>query len=181
VKEKDEVLKKIRFRAALARLYKSGAFSSYQFWFQIISSSLISLLISSKLNLIQRHSIAGDYLLIIIATLGIVFATLTLFAAFLSDDYLHFLSTGKHGADEILNFFAPYTFAIGIQVWTIFGIAIYRAFDPFPSNHTDKFWFAFLTFLFIFEILDFLVLSRDFLGHAYLRAKFVVNHRERNK
>lgn len=72
----------------------------------------------------DRVSAAGDFLSIVAALLGVVFAAFALVVAFLSDSYMLQLRKNPRG---VRVFFVPFIVNIGVDVGLIIAVVSYRA------------------------------------------------------
>lgn len=70
-----------------------------------------------------RVLVAGDFLLLTPALVGVVFAALALVVALMSDTYLRVLRSVEGG---LIEFLGPFMIVIGIQVGTLIGSVAYR-------------------------------------------------------
>ena len=122
-----------------------------------------------------RVSLAGYFLTVVAALLGIVFAGLALVVALLSESYLRLLRSGPNG---LLGFFRPFMLAIGLQVFTVIGTVVYLSVAPrIEPGYPD--WlraaelgaFAVLAVCFVASCLELVVLTRSVLMHALLRSE----------
>src|SRR5271165_5823356 len=71
-----------------------------------------------------RAAVAGDYLAIAGALLGIVFAAFALVIALMSDEYLRWLDDTESG---VLGFLSPFMVSVGLQVGALIGSVLYRS------------------------------------------------------
>lgn len=123
----------------------------------------------------SRASLASNYLVVVAALLGIVFAGLALVVSLLSADYLRLLRSGDNG---VLGFFRPFTIAIGLQVFSVLTTIFYLALtavlpaQPVGFLHQIEPWaFGVVSVLFIGSCLELVVLTRSILLHAQLRSR----------
>ena len=119
-------------------------------------------------NLWQRTGAAGDYLVIVGALLGIVFAALSLVVGLLSDSYLRWLKLAPKG---VLTFLAPFMVTLGIHVATVLGAVLYRAAASLVPSWLEGFAFVVLTLLFVYALLEVVALARAVLAHGLRRAR----------
>lgn len=123
----------------------------------------------------MRANLASNYLVVIAALLGIVFAGLALVVSLLSSEYLRLLQSSDSG---ILGFFRPFVIAIGFQVFSILSTVFYLAFvgmlpaDPESVPAFIEPWiFGLISVLFVGSCLELVVLTRSVLLHAKLRSR----------
>lgn len=121
-------------------------------------------------NAASRHDIAGDYLSLTSALLGVVFAALALVAALMTDSYLAMLAQTSGG---VLAFLRPFMVVIGVQVGAVLGVVGYRAFGERLVNEAEIAWFVGVTILFTVSTLEVVALTRSVLLHGVARAKLV--------
>ena len=115
-----------------------------------------------------RVSVAGDFLSIVAALLGVVFAAFALVIAFLSDSYMLQLRKNPKG---VRVFFVPFMINIGVDVGLVIGIVAYRASASHLTRTLDKSFFVFLTILFIYALLNIIALARNVMAHGITRAE----------
>lgn len=116
----------------------------------------------------DRVAMVGDYLPLVAALLGIVFAALALVVALLSDEYLKYLEDEGPG---VLAFLSPFMFAIGVQVSVLLGAVVYRAGATHMSAGVEHWFFGALTTLFVIAALDVVALARSVMMHGLARAR----------
>jgi hypothetical protein len=116
-----------------------------------------------------REAIAGDYLAITGALLGVVFAGMALVVALMNDAYMRLLDETPNG---LPGFLSPFMIALGIQVLTVLLSVGYRAFAGLlvPSG-IEPWLFGLVTILFVSSCLEVVVLARTVFMHARLRVK----------
>lgn len=128
-----------------------------------------AVLMVRTLDVGSRISVAGDYLQLVSALLGIVFAGLALVVALISENYLRLLNQGPNG---ILGFLSPFMIAIGLQVATVLAAVAYRASALKLSGRAVESWaFGVVTVLFVVAALDVVALARSVLMHGLARAR----------
>lgn len=116
-----------------------------------------------------RQTIAGDFLNITGALLGVVFAGMALIVALMSESYVKLLAQSDSG---ITNFLGPFTLAIGLQISALITTVAYRAFAPLVPPDLEPWFFGLASVLFVNSCLEMIVLARNVSLHARLRAKF---------
>ncbi len=126
-------------------------------------------------DLTSRTALAGNFLAVVAALLGIVFAGLALVVALLSEAYLRLLRSGSNG---LLGFFRPFMLAIGLQVFTVIGTVVYLAVagqigvaSPEWLRNVEPWAFGVLAVCFVASCLELVVLTRSVLLHALLRSE----------
>lgn len=116
-----------------------------------------------------RHGVAGDYLAIAAALVGVVFAGLALVVALLSESYMKLLAESTSG---VTGFLSPFMIAIGLQVGSLLISVAYRALGELPAFVPVEPWFfGAATVLFVTSCLEVIVLARNVFMHARLRVK----------
>lgn len=161
-----------------------------EFWSALAVGGGFSLWLISAGTTEIRGGIATNYLVVIAALLGIVFAGLALVVSLLSSDYLRLLQSSDSG---ILGFFRPFVIAIGLQILailtTVFYVAVTQILRADPENlflDIEPWLFGTISVLFVGSCLELVVLTRSVLLHAKLRAQAselveLVAERERSK
>jgi len=117
---------------------------------------------------VERHQIAGDFLLVLGPFIGLVLAGLTLVITLMSDDYMRVL---RDPPDGVVAFLRPFMIAIGIQVGTLIGAVAYRAAADELPLRAEQVVFVALSFLFVFGVLEVVAITRNLLAHALLRSQ----------
>jgi len=115
-----------------------------------------------------RVTTASDFLAIIGALLGVVFAAFALVISLFSDSYLKWLNKAPQG---VRGFLAPFMFTIGLQVGTILLVVGYRATALEVPPKVEKPAWVFLCFAFTYSMLNIVALARAVLGHGITRAR----------
>ena len=116
----------------------------------------------------DRVSIAGDFLSIIAALLGVVFAAFALVIAFLSDSYMLQLRKNPKG---VRVFFVPFMVNIGVDVGLVIGTVAYRAVATHLNPALDKTLFVILAIVFVYALLNVIALARNVMAHGITRAE----------
>jgi len=116
----------------------------------------------------DRVSVAGDYLTIAGALLGIVFAGFALVIALMSDEYLRWLDDTSSG---VVGFLSPFIVSVGLQVATLLGAILYRSTVGHLPHGADKWFFGVVSVLFFTAALDVVALARSVLMHGVARAR----------
>jgi small-conductance mechanosensitive channel len=119
----------------------------------------------------DRVGVAGDFLELSGALLGIVFAALALVVALISQEYLRHLDENTDGG--VLAFLSPFMIAIGIQVAVFMGAIGYRAFAADLPEKWEHWVFSGVTVLFAVAALDVVALARNVLLHGLARARLL--------
>lgn len=114
-----------------------------------------------------RISLAGDYLELSGALLGVVFAGFALVIAFLSDAYLRELNGTTEG---VVAFLRPFMIATGLQVAVLACVVVYRGLAPEIPTIVEKVGFVVLTMLFMAALFDVVALARSVMLHGIARA-----------
>jgi len=115
-----------------------------------------------------RLSIAGDYVMLSSALIGVVFAGFALIVGLLSDAYLRWLQRSENGVKAFL---APFLVAVGLQVGTLIFTVIYRGAAPHLSAVWEAGGFILLSGIFLGAVLDIMSLARSVLLHGIARAR----------
>lgn len=115
----------------------------------------------------QRVELAGDYLQLVGALLGVVFAGFALVIAFLSDSYLRLLRDTSSG---VVGFLRPFMFSTGLLVGTVVGTVAYRGAATLVPARLEHAAFIVLSALFVTAALDMVALARSVLMHGVARA-----------
>jgi hypothetical protein len=144
---------------------------------EIIFGVLIGAGLAVTLGLIgsraARTGVAGDYLAIAGALLGIVFAGFALVIALMSDDYLRWLETNASG---VTGFLSPFMVSVGLQVATLIGAVLYQATADHLPRTLEKWLFGVISVLFFTAALDVVALARSVLMHGVARARGLKIH-----
>lgn len=127
-------------------------------WFQIVNGSLES-----------RTDVVANFLLVVPALLGIVFAGFALLVAFLSLDYMRFLNSSGSGVKA---FFRPFMIAIGFQVGLIVLSTLVLAIGAFIPSVLEQALFTVASLLFGCAVLEIIALARSVLMQSSVRARF---------
>ena len=115
-----------------------------------------------------RVGIAGDFLGLTAALIGVIFAGFALVIALMSDRYLLLLERNPNGTRAFL---APFIVNIGVQVFTVLGIVVYRAAAKKLPPLAEHIVFIALVFLFLYVALNIVALARGVLAHGATRAE----------
>jgi MFS family permease len=139
---------------------------------EIVSGLLIGAGLAAALDDLTaqaaRGSVAGDYLAIAGALLGIVFAGFALVIALLSDDYLRWLEETDSG---VIGFLSPFMVSVGLLVATLVGTVLYRALAAQLPRTAEEWCFGIISVLFFTAALDIVALARSVLMHGVARAR----------
>lgn len=139
---------------------------------EIVSGVVIGIGLAVALDNVATRSarlgVAGDYLPIAGALLGIVFAGFALVIALMSDDYLRELEETDSG---VLGFLSPFIVSVGLQVATLIGAVLYRAIVGQLPRTTEEWFFGVISVLFFTATLDVVALARSVLMHGVARAR----------
>jgi MFS family permease len=115
-----------------------------------------------------RESVAGDYLALTAALLGVVFAGFALIIALMSDDYLRWLDGNDNG---VAGFLSPFMVSVGLQIATLIGAVVYRAIADQLPRAAEHWFFGVISVLFFTAALDVIALARSVLMHGVARAR----------
>jgi hypothetical protein len=130
-------------------------------------------LLVSRTTVTERVGSAGDYLALVAALLGVVFAGFALVISLMSDRYLRLLGPPDDG---VVNFLSPFILATGLQVGTILGTVAYRAGAPYLPPKLEPWAFGAISVLFAISVLDVVALARSLMMHGVARAKDLEVH-----
>lgn len=119
-------------------------------------------------DLDARTDLSGQFLAIVAALVGIVFAGFALVAALMSESYLRLLRSGDAG---VLAFFRPFILAIGLQVATILLSVGYGALAKHLPSEVEPWAFGVICVLFFASCLEVVVLCRSIMMHVELRSR----------
>jgi hypothetical protein len=159
--------REVGFWGSLGRLKISELLSV-----ELIASIVLGLAFGIPLSLVadaaDRVEIAADFLVIVGALLGVVFAGMALVAGIMSGAYLRLLADSSAG---LPGFFGPFVIALGTQVATLFLCVTYRASALFWVDCIERTLFCILSVLFVASSLEIIVLARSVVMHAMTRAK----------
>lgn len=115
-----------------------------------------------------RIAIAGDFLTLSSALVGVVFAGFALVIALLSDKYLVLLERSSGGTRVFL---APFIINIGAQVFVVIGTVGYRAAAKQVPLGVEQWIFGVVAVFFIYATLNIVALARNVLAHGATRAE----------
>jgi hypothetical protein len=115
-----------------------------------------------------RIGVAGDYLALAGALLGIVFAGFALVIALMSDDYIRWLQETDSG---VAGFLSPFMISVGLQIATLIGAVVYRAIADQLPRSAELWFFGVVSVLFFTAALDIIPLARSVLLHGVARAR----------
>jgi len=126
-----------------------------------------------------RIALAGDFLSITSALLGVVFAAFALLVAFFSPGYVSLLNAIPSG---VKGFLQPFLLAIGVQVALILGVVLYRSLPATVPDWVSHIGFYALSITSAAVLMDVVALARSVLIHGVLRGKQeALNSRNDNK
>lgn len=115
-----------------------------------------------------RIAVAGDYLPIAGALLGIVFAGFALVIALMSDEYIRWLEDTDSG---VTGFLSPFMVSVGFLVATLIGTVVYRAIAIQLPRTAEMWFFGIVSVLFFTATLDIVALARSVMFHGVARAR----------
>ncbi|MCU1482932.1 MAG: hypothetical protein JWQ19_3718 [Subtercola sp.] len=163
----NKLRREVGFWGSVGRL-KLSQLLSVEYVSSLLFGVGAAILLTMFGSLDSRISVAGDFLTIAPALVGVVFAGMALVVALMSDAYMRLLAESESG---ITGFLSPFMIALGIQVSTVVGAVGYRAFAPFMSSETEPWVFGALCVIFIASCLELVVLARNVFMHARLRTR----------
>jgi len=139
---------------------------------EVVSGVLIGAGLAAALDNVStqaaRLAVAGDYLPITGALLGIVFAGFALVIALMSDDYIRWLEETDSG---VTGFLSPFMVSVGLLVATLTGAVVYRAIAVQLPRTAELWFFAVVSVLFFTAALDIVALARSVMFHGVARAR----------
>jgi MFS family permease len=139
---------------------------------EVVSGLLIGAGLGAALDNVAtrsaRGAVAGDYLAIAGALLGIVFAGFALVIALMSDDYIRWLQDTDSG---VAGFLSPFMVSVGLQIATLIGAVVYRAIADQLPRTAELWFFGIVSVLFFTAALDVITLARSVLLHGVARAR----------
>lgn len=157
----------VGFWGSVGRLKLKDLFS-----FEYLSSLVLGVGIAVLLSLFstpaEREAVAGDYLVIAAALVGVVFAGMALVVALMSDAYMRLLAESDSG---VTGFLSPFMLALGLQVSSVLLSVGYRAFAGLLPVLAEQIFFGVISVLFIASALEIVVLARNVFMHARLRVQ----------
>jgi small-conductance mechanosensitive channel len=129
-----------------------------------------SLALARQATVTDRIGIAGDFLTLISALLGVVLAAFALVVAFLSDSYTLQLQKNPKG---VRAFFAPFMINVGVDVGLVVGSVAYRAAALHLPGKIEKAFFVVIATLFVYAALNITALARAVMAHGVTRAELI--------
>jgi MFS family permease len=139
---------------------------------EVVFGAVIGVGLAVSLDLLskpaERIAVAGDYLPIAGALLGIVFAGFALVIALMTDEYLRWLEDTDSG---VIGFLSPFMVSVGLQVGTLLGAVLFRATASHLPLSAEKWFFGVISVLFFVAALDIVALARSILMHGVARAR----------
>src|ERR1017187_1111877 len=117
-----------------------------------------------------RVAVAGDFLVIVPALLGVVLAAFALIVAFLSDSYTLQLQKNPKG---VRAFFAPFMINIGVDVGLVIATVAYRAVATHLPHTAEHVYFVVIATLFVYALLNIVALARAFMAHGVTHAELI--------
>lgn len=124
----------------------------------------------SVATLQDRISVASDYLYVSGALVAVTFAALALVMGFMSESYVRWLNRGDQG---VLPFLSPFVVAIAIQVMTLLGVIMYRAFASHVGSVIEQWFFGIVSVLLVYVLADIVGLAKLLLAHGITRARAI--------
>lgn len=131
----------------------------------------------------KRVGMAGDFLSISAALVGVVVAAMALVVSLMSDEFIRFLEGAdseekpykfSFGTSKILNFLAPFMVVIAIQIATVLSTVFYRAFASIVPSIWEHWIFGLVLVFFVLSCLEVITLARSIFMFALLRSGFVM-------
>jgi len=121
-------------------------------------------------DLDKRFAVAGDYLQLAAALVGVVFAGFALVITLMSDEYLRWLETSNSGVEGFLR---PFLISTGLQVGAVVGAVFYRAAAKLLPAVAENLVFVAISVLFVVAAFDVVSLARSVLMHGVAKARGV--------
>ncbi|MFI7228378.1 hypothetical protein ACIBO5_34605 [Nonomuraea angiospora] len=116
----------------------------------------------------ERVTIAGDFLTLVGALLGVMVAAFALVITLFSDSYLLQLKSHPRG---VRTFLAPFMVNIGFNVGAVIGAVAYRATATHLATTIEQVFFVITGVMFVFVLLKIVAISRNVLAHGATRAE----------
>jgi len=122
----------------------------------------ITLLLVHFVTVDKRVGMAGDFLSISAALVGVVVAAMALVVSLMSDEFIQFLESTDSEEQpykfsfknsKILNFLAPFMVVIAIQITTVLTTVFYRAFASIVPVIWEHWIFGLILILFLLSCL----------------------------
>jgi len=155
------------FWGSLGRMHLSDLATTEAIAGLLIGAGLAAAL-DNVSTLSARLAVAGDYLPIAGALLGIVFAGFALVIALMSDDYIRWLEETDSG---VTGFLSPFMVSVGLLVTTLVGTVVYRAIAVQLPRTVELWLFGVVSVLFFTAALDIVALARSVMFHGVARAR----------
>ncbi|TDE26423.1 hypothetical protein E1295_44325 [Nonomuraea mesophila] len=115
----------------------------------------------------ERIAVAGDFLTLVGALLGVMVAAFALVITMLSNEYLLRLKIHPRG---FAIFLSPFMVNIGINVGSIILVVMYRAAASRLPSTLEQVLFVMAGISFIFVLLNVVAIARNVLAHGATRA-----------
>jgi hypothetical protein len=116
----------------------------------------------------ERATIAGDFLTLVGALLGVIVAAFALVITMLSNEYLLRLKMHPRG---FRIFLSPFMVNIGLNVGAIILIVAYRATASHLPATPEQVLFVIVGISFVFVLLNVVAIARNVLAHGATRAE----------
>ncbi|GAB2443285.1 hypothetical protein GCM10027187_02360 [Streptosporangium sandarakinum] len=136
--------------------------------FALILGGLGCGLLIPSTKIADRVVIAGDFLTLIGALLGVMVAAFALVITLFSDSYLLQLKTHPSG---VRIFLAPFVVNIGFNVGAVIGAVAYRSTASHLPATLEQSFFVAIGTMFVFVLLKIVAISRNVLAHGVTRAE----------
>lgn len=148
--------------------YRLRDFWAPEFLFGPLIGGAIGLALVRHACELNRINLAGDYLALSGALLGVVFGGFALVIAFLSDSHLRDLEKTSEG---VVSFLRPFMFSTGLQAGVLLGVIAYRAAGQLVPPWIEGTGFVVISILFVIALLDIVALARTVMLHGVARGR----------
>jgi hypothetical protein len=119
----------------------------------------------------DRVAIAGDFLTLISAILGLLLAAFALVVAFFSESYTMLLQ--RNNPNGVRAFFSTFMVNIGVDVGVVLATIGYRAAATHLPSPVEKTAFVVLSALFVYALLNVVAVTRNVMAHGVTRAELI--------
>jgi hypothetical protein len=122
-------------------------------------------------NVSDRIAIAGDFLTLISAILGLLLAAFALVVAFFTESYTMLLQ--RYNPRGVRAFFSVFMINIGVDVGVVLLTIGYRAGANYLPSPVEKPAFVALAALFVYALLNVVAVTRNVMAHGVTRAELI--------
>jgi hypothetical protein len=143
----------------------------YEALFAVIIATAAGIPIVHLTKVADRIAIAGDFLTLVSAVLGLLLAAFALVVAFFSESYTMLLQSAN--PKGVRAFFSVFMINIGVDVGVVIATIGYRAAASYLPSLVEKIAFVVLAALFIYAVLNVVAVSRNVMAHGVTRAELI--------